>query len=527
MLTASCLIPLPDAERALYEAVIPEDHLLRRLPAIVDFEAFRPALESAYSGFGRPPLDCLFLLKLELLARQYQLSDREVVAGALLNIGYRTFLGVSLTSPLPHPTVLTYFRGRLGPERLQEVFDNLVGQARRLGVVKDRLRLKDATHVIANIAVPSTIRLVAEIRDQLLTALQPWAASRVAEEFARADAIRIGTEDAKDEVRLLQRVTHLRAIVAWADDLPIPADAEAAAGARLPTALALAHKVLADRDAPEAGDKVISAQDCEARRGKHGEFYDGYLLDVAMDADSEIITALNVLPANGDEGADAIPLIRQEERAHGNDVAALSIDGAGYRGDVLQELTDPKGMNVEVFVPPTQRIPLTVFGPEQFSLSDNGATLTCPAGQTTRTQERTSRGTGRKFRFSAKQCGGCPRRAECLATPTTKSRSVIKNDYEAHYKAAQAKAQTPAYAKVRREHPAIERKLSELVNRHDARHARYRGRPKVLWQMLMTGLVVNLKRLVRLIDGAMDRAVSVARPPGEAGAVRAALVDCR
>src|SRR5260370_4330107 len=64
---------------------------------------------------------------------------------------------------------------------------------------------------------------------------------------------------------------------------------------------------------------------------------------------------------------------------------------------------------------------------------------------------------------------------------------------------AQAKAQTPEYAKVRKEHPAIERKLSELVRRHDIRHARYRGLLKVLRQGWLTALVVNLKRMVRLL----------------------------
>src|SRR5207249_8855178 len=162
-------------------------------------EAYRPALESAYTGFGRPPFDSVFLLKLELLARQYRLSDREVMAATRFSINYRLFLGISLKSPLPHPTVLTYFRNRQGPERLQQVFDALVGQARRLGLVKDRLRLKDATHIIANIAVPSTIRLVAEAREQLLDALRPFAPERVAEAEQRAEAIRLGTADLKDE----------------------------------------------------------------------------------------------------------------------------------------------------------------------------------------------------------------------------------------------------------------------------------------------------------------------------------------
>ncbi len=76
----------------------------------------------------------------------------------------------------------------------------------------------------------------------------------------------------------------------------------------------LAHKILADRE-PKAKDKVLSIHDPDARRGMHGGYYEGYLLDIAMDADSEIITATNVLPANGDEGMDAAHLIKQEERA--------------------------------------------------------------------------------------------------------------------------------------------------------------------------------------------------------------------
>src|SRR5216683_5195122 len=250
MLTSSELIPLAAGERQWYEEIVPDSHYLRRLH-VIDFEAFRPILEAAYTGFGRPPLDSVFMLKLELLARQYRLSDRAVMAAARFNVAHRLFLGISLKSPLPHPTLLTYFRQRLGPERLQSVFDALVGQARRLGLVRDRLRLKDATHIIANIAVPSTIRLVAEVRDQLLDALRPFAAAQVAEEEERAASIRQGTEDAPDQERLVQRVTHVRAVLAWADDLA--GQAAFAQGSvpsqeQLRAALALAHKVLADRE---------------------------------------------------------------------------------------------------------------------------------------------------------------------------------------------------------------------------------------------------------------------------------------
>jgi hypothetical protein len=402
---------------------------------------------------------------------------------------------------------------------LQEIFHGVLGQARELGLVKDRLRLKDATHIIANIAIPSTIRLVAEMRDQLLEAAEPFAPEEVTAEWNHVDVICASSEELPDTERLVLRVQHLRSVLLWADDLPTSDAFRAGAASdqeKLRSALALAHKILADREDPKASDKVISVDDPDARCGKHGEFFDGYLTDVTMDADSELLTGINVLPANGDEGGDAAYLIQQEEAAHGNNVEAISIDGAGYRGPVLRELTDPAGLNLEVFTPPTERIALTVFSPEEFTLSDDRKTLTCPAGQTTTYYERNQKDTGVKFRFSKKQCSGCAQRVQCLSNPTARSRTVIKNDYEAEYKAAQVKAQTPEYKKVRKEHPAIERKLSELVCRHDLRHARYRGLSKVLRQALLTGVAVNLKRMVKLCTPVPN--------PKRTGTVRAELL---
>ena len=102
-----------------------------------------------------------------------------------------------------------------------------------------------------------------------------------------------------------------------------------------------------------------------------------------------------------------------------------------------------------------------------------------------------------------------------MSNPEVKQRTIEKNDYEAEYRAAQERAQTPEYAAVRKEHAAVERKLSEMVRRHDMRHARYRGLSKVLRQGWLTALVVNLKRLVRLLLPAA---------PTTTGTVRAELV---
>jgi transposase len=521
VLTPAEYIVLTDLDRQIFDAIVPPDHYLRRVSQGIDFASFRPILAGRYDpDMGRPPIEPLLLLKLEFLQYEYGFSDREVIKQSQVNMAFRLFLDLSLHSRLPDPSLLSHFRTRLGPEIHQQIFQDLIAQARRLGLVKDRVRLKDATHVLANIAVPSTLTLVAQARDRLLEAAAAFAPERVAQERDELQRLRTATADWPDAQRLAHRVAHLRAVVAWTDALLPPADPMVPepdpARQRLRQALDLAHKILRDRDDPKAPDKVISVQDPEARTGWHHEWFDGYLLDIAMDAESEFITAINVLPANADEAADASGLIQQEEQAQGNDIQTLSIDGVGFRGDLLEQWTDPEGLGLEVIVPPSEPAQTGGFPPEAFTLDAAGEELSCPAGKTTRTRQRNTNGTGWKYRFAAHHCNDCPLRQRCFTDPEKgRRRTVIKNDHEAAYRAAREKAQTPRYQDVRRSHPRVERKLGELVRWHDARRARYRGRAKVLIQGLLTGLVVNVKRLLKLVEAA-------AQPM--AGTVRAGCV---
>jgi hypothetical protein len=88
---------------------------------------------------------------------------------------------------------------------------------------------------------------------------------------------------------MMHRVIHLREILAWTDELTPPEDAATdRAWQALDAARRLTHKILADQANPKAGDRTRSVADADARPGKHGDWYDGYLLDVMMDPDSEV-----------------------------------------------------------------------------------------------------------------------------------------------------------------------------------------------------------------------------------------------
>ncbi len=510
MLKANYYTPPTPLDVLIFEKLVPPAHDLRQVKALIDFERFRTELATHYHpSEGRPADDPVLLLKLELLEYQYNLSDRAVIAQAQVNVAFRYFLDLSLESRLPDPSLFTVFRQRLGVATHTAVLQGLLTQAREHGWVKDRLRLKDATHVIANIAVPSTIRLVAEMRDTLLQAARPFAPERVATEAQQAVTLRTVTADLADEERLLQRVQHLQQIVTWADAVPTDAarwaTATTAEQHAFTAAVQLAHKILADRTEPEAGDKVLSVQDPDARQG---DFFDGYLVDVAMDADSELITAVNVLPANGNEVDDATLLITQEERAQGNHIVALSLDGIGFRGPALRDWQDPQGLwlkghplgHLEVFVPPrAETTPAGYFPPTDFTVLAATEQVRCPAGQCSVRRHRTRYDTGWEYQFARKTCAGCPLLAQCMPRlPQMSGRHVIRNGYEAEYVAARHKAQTAAYAAVRQQHRHIERKLGELVRHHRWRWARYRRLARVQIQACLTAVVVNLQRMVGL-----------------------------
>jgi transposase len=494
---------ITEFDRRVFQELVPPDHPVREALAAIPWGEFEVDLAPYYcADQGQPAIKPLVMLKLEYLRYQYHLSDRQVIERTGPDVSFRYFLQVGAGFQLPDPSSLSRFRGRLGHAGFHRVFDRLTTLARAAGLVRDRLRLKDASHVVAHIAVPTTLGLLGQMRDRLLSAAAPFDPEAAEGYRVNTELVRERTRGRALEEQLTARVAHLQDIVAWAQQLPAPAGPAEDRGWQKVVALReLAAKILHDQAHPDAGRRTVSVVDPEARRGKHGDWFDGYKLDLLMDGDSEFITGVNVLEAGGDEARDAVWLVRQEEATHGNDIQALSLDGAGYVGEVLREFEDPEGLAREPWVPPKKEADTGLFPGADFVLSEDAAHVTCPAGQVSRYRQNDDRKPGWIFRFARAQCDACPWMHQCLARPGRGAfgRVVHKTRYEPEFQRVRQRARTEQYAQVRKEHPAVERKLNEVLNHHGGRHARYWGIAKVLSQEYMTCFAVNLKRLISFL----------------------------
>lgn len=497
---------ISDYDLRVYRFVVPEKSLLLDCLEWIDWEQFDSRLLAYYSssGEGQPPYCPRRCLKLEFLTHLSGGGRRAVLERAKSDLHWKFFLDLPIGAEMPDHTTLRNFRSRLGPEGFKGIMDDLISQARGHGLVSDRLRLKDATHIYANIAVPTTLRLFAQLRDRMLVAVKEFDPSGAESFEAELALLREHGEAGNDESRLQARVELVQDILDWIVQQSPPTDpAKEKAWRKLGQVRELAEKILFDLANPQAGDKTLSVVDPDARRAKHGEYFDGYLLDISMDAESELITALEVLPANGNEAQDAIALIEAEEQAHGNDIEQLSMDGIGFNGEVLRTLTDSDGLNVTVFTPPRDFSKAEGFDSSQFEVIADGEQVKCPAGEVSgKASRKPNKPNTLFFAFSHDKCASCPLLNACCPNfnPSGRTgRRVAKNEYEEEYAAARRLAQTEEYADVRRRHPAIERKLNEMARHHSGRRAIYRGRGRVKVQQLMNAFAINIKRMIKLL----------------------------
>ena len=141
-------------EMVSLDGLVPKDHLLRKIWAVIDFSFIHDRVAGLYCpDNGRPPLDPTVLFKALFIGYLFGVrSERQLVREIEVNVAYRWFLGLKLTDSVFDASTLSQNRRRRYNDTAvaQDIFDAIVEQAIARGLVDSTLLNTDSTHLKAN-----------------------------------------------------------------------------------------------------------------------------------------------------------------------------------------------------------------------------------------------------------------------------------------------------------------------------------------------------------------------------------------
>lgn len=491
----------------LYDRIVPQDHLLRKINRVVDFSFVNYLVKDRYTpNFGRPAEDPEFMLRMCLLQYLYGDSDRQVEENARDKLSYKYFLGLPVDEDPPdHSTLCTFRAQRLGEEKFRQVFENIVKQCIDKGLVTGNRQIIDSTHILADITINSLTGLVALCRQNVLRDIEkqnPKVAEKLGikePQYTKHDRF------ARKEEHLDKEVSKARSLL---DDIASELDqGSIEVTPELVKDLGLLEKAaVTDRD-DAAIDRLVSPVDADARAGKKtGKRWAGYKGHVIIEEDSEIITAVEATPANIDDGSQLSGLLRQQEEAHELVPEQLSGDKAYGTGANLDILESKHITGYVSLKEKYNRCGRDLFTQDDFKYDAESNTVTCPAGCVSHRGRRDLvlseevRRKGKMFQFTHKQCSGCELKPMCFnGNSKIHGRAVHISYYEPYYQQMKARMESEDGKTAYRNRYRIEHKVADLARWCGMRRSRYRGLTKARIHTLLAAIVSNIKRMARLL----------------------------
>lgn len=457
--------------------LVPQDHILLKVSRLVDFSFVDEETKDLYSqDFGRPAYPAEVLFRMLFLEYYCNLSDVEVSKQCQYNLLYRYFVGLKLDSPTPDDTSLVVFRRRLGPDRFERLFDRIVTQAKQKDLLKEKLKVVDASKLVADVAIPNTVNLIRQGRRKILKQVHKINPRR-----AKSLTKRYGSK-----AKLFTKPTE--------EDLAREVDLAREFLEEIKRRYGKKHLLSEDIQAlekimeGESKDRIASFTDLDARFGKTStkekDSFCGYKTHIAED-ESEIITSVDLIKGNQSEGIQLNDLLEKEDRKNIQSKAVVA-DGKYDSGDNYQLIRSHKMRPYITFTRRGRRMW------KDFKYDKRKDCIRCP-------EQKESIGKipqedGFLYYFSTTHCKSCGKARDCLKPGEERARVFVKAEYL--FTGSEARIRKKAL-KLRK---MIERKFGEAKRWHGMSRARYRRLWRVKIQVLMTFLVINAKRMVRLLE---------------------------
>ena len=499
------------------------------------------AFADLFANTGRESVPPRIVAVVMVLQRLEGVSDREAVDRFAFDVRWKYAAGgLPLDASTFAHTVLVDMRARLRTSKEPDRIFRIVATVAKSAGLVGRRRVLDSTPLYDAVATQDTVTMIRASIRGLLRAADGSLAKELRDVLKRDDDYGSAGKPACDwddkaarEALVDALAQDAYAVLALLDGRDLSNSREVEESAKL-----VATVVGQDLEKTDDGrfriarkvakDRVISTVDPEARHGHKtsARGYDGYKGHIAIDPDSEIITAAEATAANVGDGSVAKELLRDvvptTEPHEGESTSTESRAGA----------TRPEGEPVEVYgdssygtaenlkhleghgVIPNVKVQPAVapgegmFSQDAFEVDVDKGTARCPGGVLVQLRRNKDE---RALADFGPHCEGCVLRPKC--TTSSSGRTISIHPEHKRIRRARERQRDAAWKRdYRATRPKVERKLAHLMRRrHGGRRARVRGRERVAQDFVLLCAAVNLQRLAMLELRSFDARPSAAR----------------
>lgn len=425
------------------DEVVPDDHLVREIAAVLDLSWVHAELAPHYSHMGRPSIDPVLMIRMLIAGYVFAIrSERALCREVRVNLAYRWFCGLGIEDKIPDHSAFSRARNERFRDSVifRRVFERVVAACIAAGLVGGEGFAVDASLIQADANKHRSIPGAEWNED-----IDPEQASRAVKEY-----------------------------LATLDD--------PAYGA-----------------ASDVTPKFISPSDPAAqwtgalRSAAFFAYADNYLIDVKFGVIMDVEASRAIRQA---EVGAAKTMIERTEACFGLKPEWLAADTAYGSAPNLNWLVNEQGIVPHVPVIDKSKRKDGTFSREDFMYDKERDIYTCPADKTLTTTGHVSSDHARRYLASVPECRACPLKAKCC--PKMPARRIVRDVHEEARDVARALAKTEAFAQSRRDRKRVEMLFAHLKRILRLGRLRLRGPNGAQFEFTLAAIAQNLRRLAKL-----------------------------
>jgi transposase len=438
------------------DKVVPPDHLVRQIDAVLDLNWVHKELAPYYSHTGRPSIDPVLMIRMLIVGYVFAIRlERRICAEVQVNLAYRWFCKLGIEDSIPDHSVFCRARHERFRESdaLRRVFEGVVAKCIAAGLVAGEGFSIDASLIKADVDKKKRVP-----GDQPIAWPKAEEASRAVREYLAAlDAARTDEESS------------------GADD----------SGARGGSSRRSAPKEVSLTD-PQAA--------WVARKGADPFFaYDAnYLIDNKAGI---IVDAEGTRANRATEIAITETMVDRIKRRF--DLRPQRLAGDSVYGAVrlLKTLVDRK---ITPHVPVWDKSARHdgTFNRADFVFYQERNVYICPGGAELTSTGNIDQGHIVYYRANKNDCSACSLKPRCTTGPMRKVTRDVNEDVRDRVRAL---ANTEAFRQSRRERKKVEMLFAHMKRILKFDRLRLRGLSGAKDEVLLTATAQNLRRLAKLL----------------------------